>query len=130
MATTTINHPMAIAALLAGSPVLHTGQALYGLPSVTDEVPTDGFATTLRSATAAAARSTLRTRFLSWLIGQAHLWCSTTHPDHNGLTGLVQEIEARLGERRPRGLELHYRSGPAWPLSPSASLHSGTRESR
>ena len=93
-------------------------------------MPTDGFARTLRRAVGADECATLRARFLTWLIGQCHVWCSTTHPDHNGMLGLVQEIEARVGERRPRGLGLHYRNGPAWPLSHSATLHPRTADGR
>lgn len=112
----TINHPLAVAALLAGTPVLHTGRALYGLPGVTHHVPSTQFGTALRTALV-AEQPTLRERFLCSLLDQGHLWCSPSRPDHNGLIGLVQAIEARLGERAPAGRRLRYRKGPAWPLA-------------
>jgi len=114
--TLTINHPLAVAALLAGTPVLHTGRALYGLSGVTHHVPTAQFGTALRSALA-AEQPTLRERLLCSLLDQGHLWCSPWQPDHNGLIGLVQTIEARLGKRTPAGSRLRYRKGPAWPLA-------------
>lgn len=116
LATFTINHPLAIAGLLAGTPVLHTGRALYALPGVTHQVPTAAFADALPVA-ATSDQATLRERFLTWVLGQAHLWCSPVRPDHNGLVGLVQELESRLGERVPDGQRLRYRRGPAWPLA-------------
>ena len=36
----------------------------------------------------------LRQRFLTWLLARAHLWCRPEEPDHNGINGLVVEIEA------------------------------------
>jgi hypothetical protein len=116
LATITINHPLAIAGLLAGSPVLHTGRALYALPGVTHQVPLVAFGDALQEA-ATSDQATLRERFLSRVLGQSHLWCSTVRPDHNGLLGLVQEIESRLGQRAPEGMRPRYRRGPAWPLA-------------
>ncbi|MEO6595218.1 MAG: hypothetical protein ABIP94_10745, partial [Planctomycetota bacterium] len=116
VATITINHPLASVALLAGTPVLHTGRALYGLRGVTSQVPTAGLPDALPLALA-EDHATLRQRFLSWLFGYGHLWCSASHPDHNGLAGFVQAIETRLAERSPTGLLLRYRRGPAWPLA-------------
>jgi hypothetical protein len=60
---------------------------------------------------------TLRERFLSWLFGHGHVWCSTTHPNHNGMLGLVQAIEARLGAPTATAPALAYRRGPTWPLA-------------
>ena len=116
LATLTINHPLASVALLAGTPVVHTGAALYGLPGVTTQAPTADLDAGLRRALE-RDHATLRQRFLSWLFGYGHLWCASDWPDHNGLAGLVQAITRRLGERRPEGLRLRYRAGPAWPLA-------------
>jgi hypothetical protein len=115
LATLTINHPLAIVALLAGHPVLHTGRALFGLSGVAHHVPAAAFAGTL----GAAVRDdpgTLRDRFLSDLLATTHLWCSATRPDHNGLLGLVQLLEAQLRHQGSPAAQLHYRPGPAWPL--------------
>ncbi|MBL9076927.1 MAG: hypothetical protein JNL08_05455 [Planctomycetes bacterium] len=116
LATLTVNHPLASVALLAGGAVVHCGSALYGLPGATVQVPSDDFARGLQEALR-RDHATLRQRFLSWLFGYGHLWCSSTAPDHNGLAGLVQAVAHRLAERRPTGLRLRYRPGPAWPLA-------------
>jgi hypothetical protein len=116
LATLTVNHPLASVALLAGTPVVHTGRALYGLPGVTTQVATPELAPALARALA-KDHPTLRQRFLSWLFGYGHVWCSSAWPDHNGLAGLVQAIDGRLAERRPTGLRVRYRPGPAWPLA-------------
>jgi hypothetical protein len=65
---------------------------------------------------------TLRARFLTWLFGHGHLWCSPTHPDHNGVLGLVQAIEARLRHRADEA-PLRYRRGPGWPLAAPGRSH-------
>ncbi len=116
IATITINHPGAAAALLAGTPVLHFGRALYGIEGATTATTTAGLADAL-PASLGRSPTTLRRRFLTWLFGHGHVWCSATDPDHNGLAGLVQTIESRLGERSPGGLRLQYRAGPTWPLA-------------
>jgi len=116
VATITINHPLASAGLLAGTPVVHLGSALYGLPGVTARVTTAELSGALRRAVE-RDHPTLRQRFLSWLFGYGHVWCSATQPDHNGLMGLVQAIEARLGPRTGEHADLAYRRGPSWPLA-------------
>jgi hypothetical protein len=116
VATITINHPLASAGLLAGTPVVHLGSALYGLPGVTARVTTAELSGALRRAVE-RDHPTLRQRFLSWLFGYGHVWCSATQPDHNGLMGLVQAIEARLGKHTGEHADLAYRRGPSWPLA-------------
>lgn len=122
LATITANHPYASAALLAGTPVVHTGRALYGLHGTTTATTTAGMTEALQ-ASLAKDHATLRRRHLSWLFGHGHVWCSPTDPDHNGLAGLVQAIESRLQERPPRGLRMQYRAGPAWPLTAEGRGH-------
>lgn len=116
LATVTVNHPLASVALLAGTPVVHTGAALYGVRGVARRSAADQIAEGLGEALA-HDHPTLRQRFLSWVFRHGHVWCSATEPDWNGLTGLVAAIEARLAV--PAGTEpgLRYRSGPAWPLA-------------
>lgn len=118
LATFTVNHPMAVCALLAGTPVLHTGQALYGLPGVTWRGPSAAFADALPQQLAAEG-TTLRKRFLTALLSQDHLWCSLDLPDHNGVLALAHAIEDQLGQRSPRGVRLPHRAGPPWPLAAS-----------
>lgn len=114
LATVTVNHPAAAIALLAGTPVVHHGRALYGIPGVATAVRGDDLQAALRTAIRRDRRA-LRARALSWLFGYGHVWCSPTHPDHNGIAGLVQAIEERLGAGP--GSALHHRRGPAWPLA-------------
>jgi hypothetical protein len=114
-ATATVNHPLASIALLAGTPVLHCGRALYGLPGVGTFAPLAEWPAAL-ARTLRRDHPRLRERFLSWVFGYGHVWCSATHPDHNGMLGLVQAIEARL-EAPPEAAPLRYRRGPAWPLA-------------
>lgn len=120
-ATITVNHPHAAVALLAGTPVVHFGRALYGLPGVTTKCGLDDLPRALHRAMH-RDHPTLRTRFLSWLFGHGHLWCSPTHPDHNGVLGLVQAIEVRL-QRRADEAPLRYRAGPGWPLAAPGRSH-------
>ncbi|MGB3967302.1 MAG: hypothetical protein WBO45_11285, partial [Planctomycetota bacterium] len=115
LAVVTINHPLASVALLAGTPVLHTGRALWGVRGVATATTIDGLAEALPTALR-RDHPKLRQRFLSWLFGHGHVWCSGTHPSHNGMLGLVQAIETRL--HHPPGAlpPLRYKKGPAWPL--------------
>jgi hypothetical protein len=117
VATVTVNHPLGIASLLTGTPLLHFGTALYQLAGVTVQTRLDMLAGDLARALK-ENRPALRRRFLAWLLTEAHVWCSAEAPDHNGIAGLVQAIEQRLhgavGER------LSYRAGPAWPLAASS----------
>lgn len=120
-ATITVNHPHAAVALLAGTPVVHFGRALYGLPGVTTKCRLDDLPRALQRAMH-RDHPTLRARFLTWLFGHGHLWCSPTHPDHNGVLGLLQAIEARL-QRRADEAPLRYRAGPGWPLAAPGRSH-------
>ncbi|MCR9246375.1 MAG: hypothetical protein NXI31_15185 [bacterium] len=117
VATMTINHPFAITALLAGTPVVNCGRALYGLAEITHRSTVAELGETLLKAANATDQPTLRQRFLTWLITRCHLWCSPVRPDHNGMVGLVHELEARLQDDGDRGPSSPYRRGPAWPLS-------------
>ena len=115
-AVVTVNRRSAATALLANTPVVHLGRALYGVPGVAVR----GMLDTLPDSVAAAVaddQPELRKRFLTWMLAHGHLWCSVDLPDHNGLCGLVLQIERRLARRKGVGGELHYRAGPAWPLA-------------
>lgn len=122
LATITVNHPAASAALLAGTPVLHTGRALYGVHGVATAATTATLTDALQRALD-KDHPALRRRYLTWLFGHGHLWCSPTHPDHNGLVGLVQAIETRLQDGQPRMPKSGYRAGPAWPLAADGRGH-------
>lgn len=115
-AVVTVNHPLASVALLAGTPVVHFGRSLYGVRGVATQATLAGLPAALAAAVA-RDHATLRARFLTWVLRHGHVWCSATHPDHNGVLGLVQALEARL--RSPSAMlpALQYRTGPAWPLA-------------
>lgn len=115
LAVVTINHPLAGIGLLAGTPVVHLGHALWGVRGVASHATLPRLATTLRAALARDYPK-LRQRFLSWVFAHGHVWCSATAPNHNGMLGLVQAIEARLADQ-PEWPPLLYRRGPAWPLA-------------
>lgn len=116
-ATFSINHPAATTSLLAGTPTIHTGRALFALPGVTHHGAPAAFPELLQLALTEDPASTLRERLLTHLIQQHHVWCDPDEPDHNGLGGFVRAIESRLAGPAPAGLGSSYRPGPAWPLS-------------
>jgi hypothetical protein len=118
LAVLTINHPAAALGLLAGTPVVHCGRALYGLPTVTNGASLPTLAAGLMHAVTSDA-PTLRERWLTQLFAARHLWCSSTEPDHNGLLGLVAALEATLAagsDQRIRRSVVKHRIGPPWPL--------------
>lgn len=115
--TITINHPMATVALLAGTPVVHLGRALYELDGVTSQTTLAGLPDAVRAAHT-KDRPALRRRFLTFLLQHGHVWCSQTAPNHNGMLGLVQAIERCLqGDADCNTRALSYRPGPTWPLA-------------
>jgi hypothetical protein len=126
LAVATINHPMASVALLAGTPVVHLGRALYGLRGVANAAADVGDLGAALARALAHEHPALRTRALTWLFTHGHVWCSATAPDHNGIVGMVMAIEARLpgaGARQP----LRHRRGPPWPLAPARPGPHGDR---
>lgn len=118
-AVITANHPIATVALLAGTPVAHTGRALFELPGVTHATAIEGLADAV-ARSHHRDRPALRRRFLTWLLRHGHVWCSPTAPNHNGMLGLVQAIEKRLAKSgKSDARPLPYRPGPNWPLTTS-----------
>lgn len=119
LAVTTVNHPLGIGALLAGTPVLHTGNTPYAVRDVARRTSIETLRADLPSALK-GDRPLLRERFLSRYLRVDSLWCSADFPDHNGLEGLVAGIEDRMQQRPAVGGEPVYRAGPAWPLHAEA----------
>lgn len=115
-AIVTVNDGMAGTGLLAGTPVVHLGSALYGIPGVATRARLDTLAHDLDRAVT-DDQPELRKRYLSWMFAHGHVWCSVEHPDHNGINGLVLAMERRLEARGPHASALSYRIGPAWPLA-------------
>ena len=115
----TINHPSATVALLAGTPVVNLGRALYELAGVTTTASLEELPAAVQRANQ-SNRPALRRRFLTWLLQHGHCWCSTTAPNHNGMHGLIRKIESQLdAEPSPSNQPLTYRPGPNWPLTTS-----------
>lgn len=115
-AIVTINDRNACAGLLAGTPVVHLGSAAYGVPGVAVRGQLTTLLFDLRSALA-SQQPELQRRCLTWLLRHGHVWCSPEAPDHNGIAGLLLELERRIGDRGNNRARLHYRAGPAWPLA-------------
>jgi hypothetical protein len=117
LAVVTVNDPRAAVALLAGTPVIHLGRALYGVRGIAVAATLDRLGFAVRSALR-RGHPALRRRFLTWLLRHGHVWCSGEQPDHNGMLGLVRRLEASLADAAA-GVALPHRIGPPWPLSAS-----------
>jgi hypothetical protein len=116
VAAVTVNHPLGIGALLAGTPVLHLGRTPYGVEGVSVRGSAATLEADLRRALALADEA-LRECFLTRYLRYDHVWCAPESPDGNGLRGLVLGIERRLRESAPFPRPATYRAGPVWPLS-------------
>jgi hypothetical protein len=116
LAVVTINDPLAGAALLHGTPVVHLGRAIYGVRGVAVASTRATLADGLRTALS-KERPSLRERFLTRILRRDHVWCASDSPDRNGLHGLMATIERMLAERTPYGGRIVYRPGPVWPLA-------------
>ncbi|MFK7738812.1 MAG: hypothetical protein AB8H80_00715 [Planctomycetota bacterium] len=118
----TVNDPAAVTALLAGTPIVHTGRALFALPGLTTRIARAREIAASAEFCLQRDRPALRRRFLTWLFRHGHVWCSPDAPHYNGMLGLVEAIERRLvappGEHP---LRPGYLPGPAWPLATARS---------
>ena len=115
LAVVTVNHPLGIGALLAGTPLLHTGRTPYDIPGVSTRTTLDRLEHDMAKALALQT-DTLRQRFLTRYLGTDHVWCSVDAPDPNGLRGLVARVEKQMREPGPMARGPGYRAGPVWPL--------------
>ncbi len=116
MAVITVNHPLGLCAILAGTPVLHLGRTPYGVRGVAQRTSLDLLVEDLASALA-MDNPILRQRFLTRMLKDYHLWCAVHHPDTNGIAGLIVKIEGMMARPPENAVPMHYRSGPVWPLS-------------
>lgn len=116
IAVVTVNAPLAGIALVADTPVLHVGRAIYGTPGVAFATTLDDLVPTLRTSARDDGRI-LRRRCLSRLLADGHLWCSPDQPDHNGISGWILQIQRAIAKKSPYGADLPYRTGPVWPLA-------------
>lgn len=117
VAVVTVNHPLALGAILAGTPVLCTGRTPYAVTGVARATTIDRLADDLPRA-ADFVNPDLRARFLSRYLVVDQLWCEPDAPDHNGLNGFVAGVEACL-RAGPFSTGLRYEAGPSWPLEPA-----------
>lgn len=116
MAVITVNHPLGLCAILAGTPVVHLGRTPYGVRGIAQRSSLDDLAEDLKAAMA-MDNPILRRRFLTRMLKDYHLWCAVHRPDSNGITGLVKRIEGMMARQPENAVPLHYRAGPVWPLS-------------
>ncbi len=115
-AVISVNSAAGAVGLLAGTPTLHLGSSIYGISGIATRFSLEQPGRSVRAALDEQQPELVR-RFLTWMLNYGHLWCSSEQPDHNGLSGLILESERRLPLRSPFGMDLSYRSGPAWPLT-------------
>ncbi len=117
-AVVTVNHPLAFAGVLARTPLLHLGRTPYAVAGVTRRTMLDTLPEDLGAALTAPSNDLLRDRLLTRSLLLDHVWCDALQPDPNGIRGLVQGIEQRVGHRGSR--TPIYRAGPVWPLAVSS----------
>jgi hypothetical protein len=125
-AIVTDNHPAAAIGLLAGTPVVHLGRALYGLPGVTWRCRRDELANTLAKALR-RDHPILRQRFLTWLFGARPrvVFADPPRPQRRARPRAVDR-GAVVGAGRPGAAALPQRPGLAvvqqrpQPLNPKA----------
>lgn len=115
-AVVTVNHPLAMIGLLADTPVLHLGSALYDLPGITRRTALERLRADLETAVHAAPHAGLRLRFASRVLTEDHIWCDAEAPDPNGLRGIVHHLEDQLQKAGGQPETAPYRPGPGWPL--------------
>jgi len=115
VAVITVNHPLGVGALLAGTPLLHTARTPYAIPGVCTHTSASTLEQDLPRALAMQTEG-LQQRFLTRLLGADHVWCSPSTPDLNGLSGLVAGIERRIHTRSDERRPTRYQPGPVWPL--------------
>jgi hypothetical protein len=115
-AVVTVNHPLAMVGLLADTPVLHLGSALYDLPGITRRTSLEQLRADLETAIHASPHPSLRLRFASRVLTEDHIWCDAKAPDPNGLRGIVHHLEAQLERSSSQPETAPYRPGPGWPL--------------
>jgi hypothetical protein len=117
MAVVTVNHPLGLAGILSGTPVLHTARSPYGIPGVAFRTDGSHIADQLTRSLTEDPLPALRRRFLTKILKDHHIWCPPTAPDSNGVSGVVRRIEAAIDSPNASSRPLRYRAGPVWPLS-------------
>ena len=111
-----VNHPLGIAGILTGTPVLHMGRTPYGVERVSQHTAVQRIAADLARAVE-EEHPALRRRFLTKMLRDFHTWCPPSEPDSNGVAGLIQRMEQWMGCPPRKHRPLRYRPGPVWPLA-------------
>jgi hypothetical protein len=113
-AVVTVNDPLGLVGILAGTPVVHLGRTRYGIPGVARRADPNTLADELALALG-VEQPTLRLRFATRVLREDLLWCDPHGPDQNGLAGLVADFEARLSEAITPPPPVVYRPEPPLP---------------
>ena len=111
-----VNHPLGVAGVLTGTPVLHMGRTPYGVEGISQHTTVPKLGTDLARALD-AEHPALRRRFLTRMLKDHHIWCPPSEPDSNGVAGLVLRMEQWMGCPPRKHRPLRYRPGPVWPLA-------------
>lgn len=127
MAVVTVNHPLALAAILAETPVVHTAAAPYGIPGIAARTDGTQLAESLALAMVEPGGSSLRRRFLTRILRDHHIWCPPQAPDSNGVVGVVRWMEDAIGAGAD-ATPLRYRPGPVWPLAAQGARRQPRRD--
>lgn len=116
----TLNHPHALTAVLAGTPVVHLAPSVYAHAGVAAASTCDRLRHDLPRIVA-APNPPHRESYLTRTLMYDHVWCDPTEPDANGIAGLVENIEKRIDRLGQSVQPIDYRAGPIWPLTPKPS---------
>ncbi len=116
-AAITINHPLGMMAILAGTPLVHLARSPYQVTGVAQHGLLDDLAADIERSLN-LDNPTLRQRFLTRQLAYDHVWCDPAQPDTNGMRGLLQDIDKRLSQIQVQSKkQVAYRAGPVWPLA-------------
>ncbi len=109
----TVNHPMGLLGVLAGTPTLHLGITPWGVPGAAQRIELAALPEHLAELPGPDT-GTLRARVATRLLRDDHVWCDPDRPDPNGVRGILEGLEQQLQRTRPKPELGRYRPGPAW----------------
>ena len=119
LAVVTVNHPHGLVPILAGTPLVHLGDALYGNAEIATRSTLDTLADDLQRAVR-TDNPPHRASYLTRTLVYDHVWCDPDHFDENGVAGVVQTIEELLapgpagGGSSATSGRVAYQPGPSW----------------
>ena len=119
-AVVTLNHPRAFVGVLANTPTVCLGRAMFARTGLAHRAGIDRLAETLRMAL--DARPDLLTYAeLTRVLRDEHVWCDRDRPDVNGLGGIATWLEQVLDHAAPAQPPVRYEAGPSWPGADDAT---------